>query len=500
MNAGCRRPLGLQRRSWLVAAASGWLRAAPLLLLSACSESNLVSLPATTTRVAAPVSANEGQQDLTMHIFADRDECAGAVDDKDVDLCMPYVDRATGQVRVAFQMRVDGEKWAIPLPEDGIEIFHKKHEVKAGGMKEFDVVPHDPQRSPQLFVLLIDGSGSMAIVDDATGRTRMEKLKAALLDPDVVDAFFPEETSTAVVPLVFAGAGQPVPLGGKWVVQNKKEYRQLVRETLQVGAGYTFLYNAVDYGTSTLLEQPDIKAAVDNKKMQPTLIVLTDGFNNERPDDTCGSNAPRLETLLKKLDGVRRGETVNITSRPVVYTVGLGVKAWRNLELPDGTDVRPRDLCRAVGDQLINGGVENRGVDNATLGWIARTGGGGSYVKRDPAGLAEAFKAAAAMRYGWFEVRYKVDPYYLRRTFETKVRLTSLFRTEAAIQFYPSGWLDAPPGALDADGWARPPSFLSSLGLVMPSLALFATLGYLPSAWFNMKRTLFGRMVRRKKR
>ena len=476
---------------------SGMVLAA--LVLTGCAPSNLVALPSTSTRVAAPQSANEGQQELVMHIFADREECMGTVDAKDVDFCTPFVDRATGQVRVAFQMRVDGEKWAIPQLEDGIEIFHKKHEVKAGGMKDFEVFPHDPQRSPQLFVLLIDGSGSMAIVDDASGKTRMEKLKSALLDRDVVDAFFPSETSTAVVPLVFAGAGQPAPLGGKWVVPNKKEYRQLIRDQLQVGAGYTYLYNAVDYATSTLLEQPEIRAAIDNKKMQPTLIALTDGFNNERPDDSCGSNAPRLEKLLKKLDAVRRGETVNITSRPVVYTVGLGVKAWRNLQIPDGTDVRPRDLCRATADQMINGGVENRGVDNAALGWIARTGGGSSFVKRDAEGLAAAFKAAAAARYGWFEVRYKVDPYYLRRTFETKVRLTSLFRTEATIQFYPSGWFDAPPGEAAADGWTRPPSFLKSLALVMPALALFATLGYLPSAWFNIKRALFSRRVRRKK-
>lgn len=471
-----------------------------LLGLTACESSPLVALPATTTRVAAPLSANEGQQELIMHIFADLDECMGAVDAKDVDVCMPYVDRATGQVRVAFQVRVDGEKWAIPLPEDGIEIFHKKHEVKAGGMKDFEVVPHDPQRSPQLFVLLIDGSGSMAIVDDATGKTRMDKLKAALLDPDVVDSFFPTETSTAVVPLVFAGAGQPTPLGGKWVVSNRKDYRQLIRDTLQVGAGYTYLYNAVEFGTSTLLEQPEVKAAVENKKMQPTLIVLTDGFNNERPDDTCGANAPRLEKLLKKLDAVRRGETVKITSRPVVYTVGLGVKAWRNLQLPAETDVKPRDLCRGAADQLINGGVENRGVDNAALGWIARTGGGASYVKRDAAGLSEAFKAAAAMRYGWFEVRYKVDPHYLRRTFETKVRLTTLFRTDATMQFYPSGWFDAPPGRIGADGWARPPSFRATLGLVMPAVALLVTFSYLPSAWFNIKRALFGRMVRRRRK
>lgn len=472
---------------------------AAALVLLGCAASNLVPLPDTTTRVAAPQSANEGQQDLTMHIFADRDECASTVDPKDVDLCTPFVDRGTGQVRVAFQMRVDGEKWAIPLPDDGVEVFHKKHEVKAGGMKDVAVVPQDPQRSPQLFVLLIDGSGSMAIVDDASGKTRMDKLKAALLDSEVVDAFFPTETSTAVVPLVFAGAGQPTPIGGTWVVSNRKQYRQLIRDQLQVGAGYTFLYNAVDYGTSTLLEQPEVKAAIDNKKMQPTLIVLTDGFNNERPEDTCGANAPRLEALLKKLDGVRRGETVSITSRPVVYTVGLGVKAWRNLTLPDGTDVRPRDLCRGAADQLINGGVENRGVDNAALGWIARTGGGGTFVKRDAAGLAEAFKAAAAVRYGWFAVNYKVDPYYLRRTFETKLRLTSLFRTEASIQFHPSGWFDAPPGRPDDKGVTRPPDFGQSLALVMPALALFATLGYLPSAWFNVKRALFSRIVRRKK-
>lgn len=470
-----------------------WLLAA----LLACGQHESMHVPGSTVRVDPPRSEAEGKSELRLHVFADADECSGALGPENVSRCLPQVDRATGQVRLAFQVRVDGTPWAVPMDEDNLEIFHKNQRVTREGRKKWELVPHAPQRANQLFILLIDASGSMGIDDEGAGRTRMDVLKAALLRADVVAAFFPEDVKTAVVPMVFRG-GVPEPIGGERIVRDKKAYRQLIRDQLQVGSGYTYLYNAVEYASTTLLEDAAIKQAVQNGNMAPTVVVLTDGFNNEAPSDTCGDNAKRLERLLGKLEATRRGDTADVRSRPSIYTVGLGRKAWRSFQVPDGIQVAPRALCRGQAGQIIDAGVELRGVDNAALSWIARTGGGSSFVSRTTAGLADAFKAAAAMRYGWFEARYQVDPFFLRRDFETKLRLVNLFRTEATMRFHPNGWLDAPPGAPDEKGWAQPASWWRTTGVVLPVVGALIALGYLPAAWVNVTRALFGRLRRRK--
>lgn len=470
-----------------------------LLTLLGCGHTDLVPIPGTTVRVAPPTSTGQGKQALELHIFHTEEECYAAVKPEDVPLCLPFVDRASGQVRIAFQMRVDGEEWRVPLSDENIEIFHKNQRVLREGRKDFQIVPHEPARAEQLFILLIDSSGSMAIDDEGNGRTRMDKLRAALVRNDVLDAFFPGDVKTAVVPLIFKGSGAPEPLGGKWIVDNKKEFRQLINTQLQVGAGYTYFYNAVDWATSTLLENPEIKQAVQVGKQAPTVIALTDGFNNELPTDVCADNAPRLEKMLKRLDGVRRGETANVRNVPTVYTVGLGRSAWRGFEVPDNISVSPRDICKGLAQQVINGGVETKGVDNAALSWIARVGGGGTFISRTTEGLADAFKAAAAVRYRWFEARYKVDPFYLRRSFETKLRLSTLLRSEASVWIHPSGWFDAPPGIAAPDGWTTAAPFRETTTLLLPLLGLLAALGYVPAAWFNVRRALFSRVARKKK-
>lgn len=470
-----------------------------LFLVFGCGTTDLSPIRGSAIRVAPPSSPTDNQE-LRVYIFSSEAECNDEVGAENVHLCLPYVDRASGQVRIAFQMRVDGSPWAVPLSEDNMEIFHKNQRVTRDGKKRYRIIPHDPVPAEQLFVLLIDASGSMSIDDDRNGRTRMDKLKAALLRPDVVDAFFPAGVETAVAPLIFRD-GTPQPLGGKWIVENKKDYRALIKNELQVGSGFTYFYGAVNYATSTLLEVPEIKAAISNKKQQPTIIALTDGFNNELPKDVCGDNAPRLEGLLKKLDGVRRGD-VDIRYRPTVFTVGLGRMAWREppFEVPDGLTVSARQLCRGKAAEIINGGIENGGVDNGALAWIARVGGGNSYVSRTPEGLAEAFLAAAAKRYKWFEARYQVDPFFLRRSFEAKLRLSTLLRTESSIWVHPSGWLDAPPGVRDAEGWASASSYLNTTTLVFPILGALAALGYLPAALFNVRRALFSRVARKRRR
>ena len=184
-----------------------------LLALVGCGESgDFVPIPGTTARIGTPTTAAQGNNTLQLYIFRDESDCAPVVKENDLEACLPFIDRATGQVRLSFQMRVAGSEWKVPLSKDNIQVFHKNQQVIEEGRKRFDLVPHDPSRGEQLFILLIDGSGSMAISDANNGRTRMDKLKDALLRKDVVDSFFPGDVKTAVAPFVFRG-GMPEQLG-----------------------------------------------------------------------------------------------------------------------------------------------------------------------------------------------------------------------------------------------------------------------------------------------
>lgn len=468
-----------------------------LLTLFGC-VSDLNPVSGTTVRTAESQTKGEKSEQLGLYIFSGEEDCYAEIgDDAERKACLPFVDRASGTVRVAFQMRVDGSPWPVPLSDQSITILHNKQQLSSAGARKVTIIPHEPVATKQLFILLIDGSGSMAIVDGNDGKSRMDKLKAALRRNDVVDAFFPKEVQTAVAPLVFQGA-DVAPIGGKWIVENPRDYKEAIK-SLEVGKGYTFLYQSVLTTSTTVLEREEIKQAIGNRQLAPTLIALTDGFNNQAPDDLCEANADRLQRTLQSLQQLRLGASADIRYTPTIYTVGLGRKAWPNFIRPDGIEVKPRDICGKQAKRLINGDVENRGVDNAALDWIAHVGGGESFVRRDTDGLAEAFVAAAAKRYKWFEARYRVDPFYLRRSFETTLKLTSLIQTEASMRIYPSGWLDGPPGKLGENNWVEPTPFTRTATFVLPVLAIIIALNYLPAAFFNVRRALFSRVARRKR-
>ncbi len=487
-------------------------RLSPLVLVGAlaCSGGDLVAIPGSTTRVA-PAEASQSATDMTLHIFGDADDCAGELGEKNLSLCLPYMDRASGQVRVAFRTQVDGTAWASALTAGDLMVSHKNQVLpENGGDVRYVVIPHDPEPTSQLYVLLLDVSGSMQNVDRNASRSRMEKVRAALLRDDVADAFFPGgDVQTAVVPLVFS-SGEPRPLVPELLINSKKEFKEAIRTKLQVGGGYTHLFRAVKWSASDLMKLEPVQNAIKLRGMAPVIIALTDGFNNEddlRRDakDVCGDNAPRLEGLLKFLDELRRG--TKITERPNVFTVGLGTKAWPKQSAPDPRaesaallTVSTTRLCgRYVAERIDGGSLEKKGVDNVSMEWIAQAGGGRSYVRKDTAGLAQAFKDAASTRYKWFELRYQVDPHHLRRKFQTRIRLLSNQSIEASIAFHPSGWIDAPPGTLGKDGWAEPTPVSRTAVLTIPLLGALLALGYLPSARYNVMRALFNRVARPRK-
>lgn len=462
-----------------------------VLALLGCGAA-LDPVPGTTARLDAPAAQVANRRDLAVRVFRDADECAAVV--HEVEACVPWLDRATGQVRLAFRLELDGQPKAAALTEENVEIFHKSQQVKEGEDVRVEIIPHDPERTPRLFVLLLDASGSMAIDDEGKGQTRMDLVRAALTRRDVVDAFFGAESQNAVIPLVFSGEGPPRPLGGRWVVTSAAEWTGLVRDHLQVSAGYTWLYQAVEFATGSLFDVPEVARSLTARTREPVVIALTDGFNNQSGDDVCATNAPRLERLLAHLDEVRRGTRTSLERRPLVFTVGLGRAAWRNVPVIESTSVRASQICKGFGDVRIDGELERAGVDNAALDRIARTGGGSVFVRRDTRGLAEAFKAAAATRYGWFEARYQVDPFHLRRSFESRLRLLTAGGPTANLVFQPSGWIDGPPGVADEDGWTRRAPLAATLVTALGLLACFVVLAYLPAAFVNALRLLRGRV------
>src|SRR5690606_2707181 len=104
-----------------------------------------------------------------------------------------------------------------------------------------------------------------------------------------------------------------------------------------------------------------------------------DGFNNEQGSDRCGDNAQRLSGLLESIQASRLQE---LHKRPYIYTVGLGNALRPNWDFNAyrGQLPGPESLCGRYAGEIINGRLENQGIDNASLEWIAEYGQGATYV------------------------------------------------------------------------------------------------------------------------
>jgi hypothetical protein len=470
-------------------------RLAPLLALplwlAGCGGPDLHRVPGSTLRVGEP--RQEEGTELDLHIFTQASQC-GNLSGAEPESCLPWVDRASGEVHLAFQFRAGTDPWPMAIEREHLQVVHQGSLILEGqNQQSYEIIPHAPQKTEQLFVVLIDGSGSM---NEPAADPKIQRVRKALLQPEVVQAFFPGDGTTGLLLLEFSGT-QVRPVGGEMrILQRRQDYRQLVRDSLRASGGYTNLYQAIDYATGELLrEVPEVVEFLRTTTGAPTVIALTDGFNNERWDDTCGTNAARLQRLLARIEDAR-GEGSEMSARPRVFTVGLGRPTRRRFQLPEALDkVKPAKLCgEKHRDMRIDGHLETLGIDNASLAWIAEVGGGDSFVKQKADGLGQAFQAAAAEQYEWFEVRYRLDPFYLRRSFETRLRLAAFAEAEASVRLHPSAWLDTPPGERAADGWSRRSSLARSAALVMPLLGLLVALSFLSPALLNARRIVFGRL------
>ena len=453
----------------------------------------------TTYRISKDVPGE--QSEVTIDILTTRDECVNAKVN-DVERCIPFVDRAAGEVRLAFELRDPTTSETLFRALDAPQV-RLQHDSRNDNL-DVAFIPHEPMKTGQLFILVIDGSGSMQEVDDR-GRKRIEKVYQALMDPGVIDGFFPEDNSnTGVVLLRFSEKVVGLDGGAPRILKSPKDYRQMVKtHLLTQSGGYTHLYDALKYSVTELLGIQEIKHFLVVKSAEPTVVLLTDGFNNEAADDTCGTNADRLQEAL---DVVREVRTAGTTIPPTVYGVGLGEAYPTPHEKPEGLSqkVTIPGLCGTYGDYLIDGGrdkgLEDYGIDHISLAWIAEAGGGRSYVKRDPRGLADVFKETSAIRHRWYEIMYRVpDAWHHRKSFEVQLGLETVARAVTTVNIHPHPWLDAPTGTLPpGEEWVVATPLRRSLALLLPILGLIITLMFIGPAAFNVRRAIFRRARPRK--
>ena len=463
-------------------------------LLVACQTSeHPAPVVGSTYRIAD--DKQERESELLLDVLTTQEECARAKID-DIERCRPRVDRATGEVHLSFVLRepVSTNIFPIPLAEDQILVSHDK-----ARQSDYELVPHDPRTAGQIYFVIIDGSSSMY---DNDGE-RVKKVYRALMSKQVVNAFFPAgDRKTGVVLMQFTDKLRPLGGGEPKVIRSPKKYRETIKNHLLVrSGGFTHLYGAVRTGMTELIRHENIKRHMTGQA-RATYIVLTDGFNNEAASDTCGTNVSRLTETLEVVKKARQGQG-GTTVKPVLYTVGLG-KRYRDATKPDGLNqsVTPSALCGPYVDERIDNNLEVFGIDQISLAWLAEAGGGRSFVKQKPRGLAQVFLEAAAKSYRWFEVTYRVpNPIYHRKSFEVGLRLQQGYRSRTTVMLHPNPWFDGPSGTTKpGDRWASLTSLNHALTVLMPLLGLLVFLNYIGAASFNARRAIFRRAKPRRRK
>ncbi|MBX2796019.1 MAG: VWA domain-containing protein [Myxococcales bacterium] len=465
------------------------------LLFAACQTAEF---PAPIVGTAYRITEDRPMQgsEVRIDVMANERECLdGLVDD--LQACLPAADRASGELKVSFRLRDPESGLELPraLRSEQVEVVHGN-----APQEDVQLVPHEAMASGQLFILLIDGSTSM----HANGQERIRKVRSALLRPSVVEGFFPDEnTKTGVVLLRFSRKVTGIDGGPPKILTTRTGYERAVRtHLLKRSGGYTHLYDAVEYAVTDLLDAQAIRTFLTVKGAEPTVVVLTDGFNNEGALDTCASNVPRLQKTVDLIRDVRTSQ--GGATRPTIYTVGLGVP-YRKEGKPSGLNrpVTPRGLCGGYGDYLIDPSLEEAGIDHVSMQWIAEAGAGSAFVKRKPRGLAEVFEAASATRYRWYEIWYRApDNFYHRRSFPVKLQLRFRERAQTEFDVLPSGWIDGPRGQRGELGqrWHEKAPFRSTFVVLIPALGLVLLLQFWSPAMFNARRALFRGARRRSKR
>ena len=192
-------------------------------LFGCIGPSEIVPIPDTTSRIDAVAEVNQRQSELKLHIMTDPDDCAYITEDsneyfsqQEYNACLPWVDRQAGEIKLGVRFELDDQFYQLPDLNDNISVsLNDRQVVDNASESDVRVVGHKPRRISQLFVLLIDGSASMNTKDAGSNKTRMDKVRDALLMRSVQEAFFPDDPTVTNHVLVYTfTSGTPQPLGG----------------------------------------------------------------------------------------------------------------------------------------------------------------------------------------------------------------------------------------------------------------------------------------------
>lgn len=460
-----------------------------LYALSGCQTAEYPApIPGTTYRIGEDIPDKDSE--VQLDLLTSYSDCAEAKV-ADMAACLPAADRASGELHFSFRLRdpVSLVELNRALKQDQISIVHDGRE-----QEDLELIPHEPVGAGQLYIIVIDGSGSMF----ERGGERIRKVYSALLAPSVIRNFYPDNSSkSGVVLLRFNEKVVGLDGGPPRVLDSPQEYRAMVEKHLLTSSGgYTHLYGAVRYSVTELMEHDAIRTFTTISGAEPSVIIVSDGFNNEKASDVCKDNVPRLQETLDLVRDMRT--RAGNALRPTLYAVGLGVRYRKELK-PKGLNipVTVENLCGPYGDYPIDGnpGLEDNGIDHISMEWMAEAGGGRSFVRDKAKGLAEVLETASAARYRWYELWYRVpDGFYHRKSFNVELRLEGSVRAKSSVTIHPHGWLDAPTATrLPGAKWHVPTPFRHTLTVLMPALGTLVLLIYIGPAMFNTRRALLRR-------
>lgn len=429
-----------------------------------------------------------------LHLYRDRSDCFGYIDPGQSDDCIPWINAARREIHFAFQLRdpnLAGVAMALNKGRVGLSLGGKHGSIEVPADR-FDLIPHEPAGRGQLFVLLIDRSSSM-YVESKDHRPTMERVVQALVAPVTVDAFFPPEAGlrVGVMLLTFTSTVQGVDgesLAEVEILRDPDEYRVAVDRLLDqpTTTGWTHLYDSVQTVLDSALSRVEVYEVVKLTKAEPVLVVLTDGFNNQAPTDTCRTNEKGLGNVLEAL----RANQGGTGRRATTYTVGFGEPFRPEFKLPSTPTRFPsaESLCGEHTDSRIDGVLDVRGIDNASLAYMADAGGGRTYAGTDSRALAKFLADAGTRLYRWYEVRLRLDEAEEQR-FRTRIPLRLNVRfprsVESRFVLFPNPYVDGPPGrtvpgqafAGPGNPWESTAELLLGLGATF-GLFVFAIGGY----------------------
>ncbi|TVQ89432.1 MAG: hypothetical protein EA397_15345 [Deltaproteobacteria bacterium] len=476
------------------------------------SAETAVPIDGTTYRISPPV-VTEGSE-LTVDIMRDIRRCKQVFSNPDrydanafeshedrLERCLPRVDRASGQVELSFRLaqRDNANRGLIlPLQKDHVRVRHMEREVP-----HFELERYGRADAGQLFILLVDATHTMGLAD-SQGITRLQRVINAILGAK--NTILAPGSAVAVLRYgteISGTAGQPI---SEVVPVTTAAELKAELEAIKNPRGFTELYGAVSQAVGPLLDADTaISRFLSERDMQPTVVLLTDGFNNRHRRERCGDNAPKLADTLQNLRAARQKPP---SQRPVLYTVGFGAPPFRPgwVAPKDDISVTPEQLCGEFVHNFIDGELDAVSIDNVSLLWLAEVGGGEGFIKPHVGQIREALADTAPQRFTWYRVKYRVDPFYHRSSFNSRIVLTQFVAADASVMIHPSPWFDVPTGLPTEEGaeegarWVKPGDIRRATSFTVPLLGGFIVLGFLGSALFNTRRALFRRAKRSSKK